>query len=367
MFHKTEKPSVSPIFLLVLVIAVAFIGYNAYVLLVPQTAGSGTIVAASTKAPILLYADNCPECFKLGAIVKPLYSNLENYSYSSTQGKALAANYSITKLPALIVFDSSDLAKAPQLSPLFTVKNGANVLDAPSAPFFDLASNSIKGKVSAIVISPLNCTQCTTVEALLAELNTTGVYLQSEKLVENAPRATQFIAKYNLSSLPAFIFSADLLDYPQFKQSWNLLGTTESDGLLVMREQLPPFKNLSTSAIEGLVQVTYLTDNSCSTCYNVSIHKNVLRNFNIYAANETTVDAASLEGQALIEKYNVTAVPTLVMSKEANVYSTLKQAWLTVGSIESDGTFIFRKFDSTPGIIYRDLTNGSIVTVPRSS
>ncbi len=360
---KADKPPLPLPLVLLILIALAFVAFNGYTLF---NKPSG-VETSAPKPPVLLVAPNCPDCFPLSNAVGRFFPNASTLSFSEQSGSDMASRYSITKLPALIVFDASSVQSNPQLSPLFSSRQDAFVLEAPSPPFFDTATSKVKGRVEAITISPLNCSKCTAPSALISELNNTGVSIQEEQLSETSQRARELIGKYNLSFLPAFIFSSDLLEYSQFSQSWNVLGSRENDGFLVMRRPIPPVKNLSTNATEGLVSVTYITDATCTTCYNVSIHDNVLKNFNIYIANKSFFDIASLEAQALIEKYNVSKVPTIILSREAGVYYALVEVWRTVGSIEDDGALVFKNLDSTAGIIYNDLANNTIVTVPRAS
>ncbi len=367
MFQKIEKQGFSIIFLLLLVSAFSFIGYNAYLLFSNSGQATQQNTASLPLTALLLKPVDCQECFSLEeAASRLLQGGFETVSFETGTGKELVEKYSISKLPALIVFDQSKILGS-QASQLFASKKDALILESPAPPFFDVSNKQVKGKVNGVAISPVNCATCTKASDLVQELKTIGVYIESTNLQEGTSGAGEFIKKYNLTFLPAFIFSPDLLEYDQFKEAWQVLGSIEKDGFLVMRQTLPPFKNISTGVIEGLVSVTYLEDASCAQCYNVSIHKNILKNFNVFVANEEFVDVASLEGQAIVEKYNVSKVPTMLLSREASAYFPLEKAWLTAGSIEEDETHVFRQLNSIPGIVYRDLISNSIVTVPGSS
>ncbi len=370
--RNSDKPSIPPVFLAVLALVAVFIAYNVYVLLSPSLASRPPQFTSSgsnqTLGAILLTASTCTECFSLDQVATALFPNrFENVSYADQKGKDLAAKYSIAKLPALIIFDASK-AQDPQIKPLLVSRQDALILESPVPPYFEVASGEVKGKVTSFSISSsANCVHCVKASDFINEVKSNKVAIQNQELAADSAKAMELIAKYNLTFLPAFIFSRDLLEYPQFKASWSILGSVENDDYLVMRQPLPPYVNLSNSKTEGLVTATYVTYGSCATCYNVSVHKAAMRNYNVYIANETYVDAASLEGQALVEKYNVTKVPTLLLSKEASVYFALKKAWGAIGSVEPDGVFIFRNFNTVPGITYWDLTNSSAVKVPASS
>ena len=86
----------------------------------------------------------------------------------------------------------------------------------------------------------------------------------------------------------------------------------------------------------------------------------ILARFGIVLSGEKTVDIADNEGKALLEKYAITSVPTIILSAEAKAYSSLAKVWSQVGTIEEDDSFIFRKM-GTIRANYRDLETGKIV------
>ncbi|MDP3742414.1 MAG: hypothetical protein Q8R15_03805 [Candidatus Micrarchaeota archaeon] len=366
-----NKSSIPPVFLAVLALVLLFISYNVYVLLSPSLANQQPPFNSSssnqTLGAILLTAPTCTACFSLEGLATALFPNrFDIVSYADQKGKDLATKYSIAKLPSLIIFDASKV-QDPQIKPLLVTRQDALVLESPAPPYVDVATGEVKGIVASFSISPTNCSQCVKASDFINEVNGNEVAIQNQELNADSTKALELIAKYNLTFLPAFIFSEDLLEYGQFKQSWSSLGSVETDGNLIMRQPLPPYVNLSNDKIEGLVNATYLTYQNCSVCYNVSIHRAAMQNYNVYLVNESYVDVASLEGQALIERYNVTKVPTLLLSREISVYVPLAKVWGRIGSVEEDGTFIFRNFNTVPGITYWDLINSSAVKVSGAS
>ena len=66
------------------------------------------------------------------------------------------------------------------------------------------------------------------------------------------------------------------------------------------------------------------------------------------------------------KKYNITLVPTIILSSNAKDYSSLNQAWSQVGSIETDGTFVFRDL-SLLNIPYKDLYSNKIINNTNST
>jgi len=110
-----------------------------------------------------------------------------------------------------------------------------------------------------------------------------------------------------------------------------------------------------TETPDGQVTVIWLVDSECSTCYDVAtINGPILERFMLTVDNERTVEIRSAEGKALVEKYSITQAPAFIMSKEAAEAEQLVAVWPQVGSIESDGVFIFRRSDSLE-MIYEEL------------
>ncbi len=363
--RSSDKPAIPLALIGIMVIAVTFIGYNIYTAFSPRLVSPVSNSANFTIGAILLEPANCQDCFQLINLTNSLFqNNFERVSFSDQRGKDLAGKYSVSKLPALIIFDASKV-QDPQFQPLLVSRLDALILESPVPPFVEVATGDVKGKVTSYSISSSNCSQCVRSSDFIKEVKDNGAAIQNQELAGDSSKAHELIVKYNLTFLPAFIFSRDLLEYSQFKQSWSILGSIENDGYLVMRQPLPPYVNLSNNQTEGLVNAVYLTDDTCATCYNVSIHKAAMESYKVFIATELYVSVASLEGQALVEKYNLTKVPTLILSKEAGVYFALNRVWSGIGSVESDGVFIFRKFDTVPGIIYKDLSTNSVVTVPQ--
>ena len=77
---------------------------------------------------------------------------------------------------------------------------------------------------------------------------------------------------------------------------------------------------------------------------------------------ENKVDISSAEGKALVEKYAIKKVPTVVISGDLREYEGFDTVWGQVGSIEEDGTYVFRQLEVlSQNIVYKDLTTGEVV------
>ena len=110
------------------------------------------------------------------------------------------------------------------------------------------------------------------------------------------------------------------------------------------------------------IKLISLTDESCSDCYDASIHKQILSRLGLVISEEEEIDVSTENGKKLIEKYEINAVPTIIIQGDAEEYPALAQVWSQVGTVEDDGSYVFRKIEAMGrGIKYKDLTTNSVV------
>ena len=91
------------------------------------------------------------------------------------------------------------------------------------------------------------------------------------------------------------------------------------------------------------------------------MHKQILtspQSFAILLDKEETFDVSDATGKELILRYNITQVPTIIISDEAGAYPS-SQALRQFFSVEKDGYYIFR----TAQVMgtYKDLAAGQVV------
>jgi len=79
----------------------------------------------------------------------------------------------------------------------------------------------------------------------------------------------------------------------------------------------------------------------------------------VKTVSEDTYDISSPQGKDLIAKYNITKAPTLLISPEAKAYDTLTQVWTEVGTVESDGWYVFRATEQMGN--YTDLLTNQVM------
>lgn len=210
--------------------------------------------------------------------------------------------------------------------------------------------------VTAIVAK--ECRICINMTQIVEELKQTPFIKirQSNIIFASSRDAKQFIQMYDIKKLPALILQGkDVNKLP-------LKGFREVEDGAVLEEIPPPYVDLEQKNIVGLVDITYLTDDSCIECYDAEQHREIMElAFGIYFANEKTVDISSKEGKALLEEYSITKVPTVILSEEAKEYQTIQMIWDQIGTVEEDGVHVFRGFEMTQDIVYKDLETNELI------
>lgn len=198
-----------------------------------------------------------------------------------------------------------------------------------------------------------NCADCfdaAQVENAIGQLNVKT----SEKTLDYASdEAKQLISKYSIKKIPSMLITGEV--EKAGISFWNQVGTVESDGTLVLRFGAP-YVDPSTGMEVGKAELINLVDKTCSSCYNVSIQENILKSgFGFVFSGIKTYDINSTEGTRLVSLYNITKVPTILISPDAKYYEGLQQIWKQVGTIEKDGWYVFREMKGLQDVTYKDL------------
>jgi len=312
----------------------------------------------------IVEAPACPDCFdarNYAAAIKQIpLTNVteERVKHDSIEGQKLIKEYKLTRLPAAVVTGEMENITIPA----FTKKDDAYIFTDVPPPYYDLATAGVVGRVAVTYLVDPGCPLCFDVNQFTAQMKQIGVAVGSEKNFEyNSHDGIALVKKYGITKVPTMLLSEDALEYELIKQAWPQAGTTESDGTLVLRNVTPPYRDLSTRQVRGLVTLTLLVDKSCTACYNASMHELVLeQSFSMKFKDVKTVDISSATGENLVAKHKITAVPTMLLDKEADAYPALAIAWQQIGTQESDGTYVFREVDLLQGVTYKDLSTGEL-------
>ena len=289
---------------------------------------------------IKIVSASCKDCFDINAVIEGLKKANVNITSeraldrSSAEAKQFIEQYNIEKMPTVIVLGEVNKSNVVNLwneDWQVEMANGTQVSSvyvAVNPPYAD-ASGNIRGLVTLTHIVDESCPKCADLTQIIGFFTQQGVKFSSEKTIDYAsPEAKDLIAKFGVQKIPAMIISKDILDYQAISQIWPQLNATEKQGFYALHTTAPPYRDLSTNRIEGLVSVIYLSDAACTDCYDVQTNKQILtRNFALVLANETTVDISSAYGKSLIKQYNITKAPIILVSPDANLYARFVQAW----------------------------------------
>ncbi len=300
---------------------------------------------------------SCSDCFDISTVVDSITSaNVEVTSqteldYTEASAQELIEKYNIEKLPTVIV--TGEIAKEGSPITGLTSVQDALIFENLEPVYLEVSSGEYRGRVQATLIQNSECEDCYDLGSFVDTLKEL-ISISDVNTIELSDASAE-VETYNLSEVPAVILSGDLALYPDTVQKLEALGVYVGDDLVLTAKLNPPYWDLADDEAKGLVSIVYLTDDSCEDCYNVNIHKTVLENYGVFLAQESTVDISSSEGQDLVNKYSITQVPTIIASSDMKYYTDLEKVWEKVGSVEDDGSYVFRNV-SIVSANYTDLS-----------
>lgn len=313
----------------------------------------------------------CNDCYDIKTALADLkkqnvnITKEETFGDKSDRGKQLIELYRIERLPTLII--EGETNKNEQLERYWDHvgeqrgNNYETVLYTNIAPpYYDMFEGRILGRVSITNLVDSSCDKCVSLAGIVNAFKQAGVEVVEEKNVEyKSEEGKQLVNKFGVKEIPALIISKDILDYDSINQIWNQLNTTEKGGFFALHSNTPPYVDVSTDKVVGLVTLTMLNDKTCSVCYDVLTNKQILARFGIATDEEFSYDINSDEGKNLVNKYKVTKIPIIILSPESNVYTAFNQVWPQVGTVENDGWYVMRN----PEVLgtYKDLSSNQIV------
>lgn len=226
-----------------------------------------------------------------------------------------------------------------------------------------------------VVITELvdtNCTECFNVSLVMAYFAQVGPQMgmnvsEKRSIAANSSEGLALIGRYNITKIPTILLSKEARN-TQIIRVWNQSGTVEPDGTLVLREVYPPYIDLRTGKLTGKVKIIHLTPANCTECFSGDYYEYILTQFFSIAIGETqNLTYSSSEGQALVSRYNISAVPALLVSPELNLYPGMEERWLNgMGSKEGDGWYVFRNMSALGNVTYFDIIANRTATAERA-
>ena len=224
----------------------------------------------------------------------------------------------------------------------------------------NLNTDKTSFNVDATIIKYSECKECTDFIIAINEFRKLGVKI-NEPVFYEFDEAQSLIDKYKIDKVPTLILSEEARNYKQIIDVWQNIGTIESNGVFIVRNFNPPYYDLKSKIVKGMVDIVFIKDKTCVKCYDVMKNKLALEKLRVYIKNEVSVDAGDNEGKSLIKKYKIRKIPTFIMSKEAMDYPQFDTIWSSVGYVADDGTLIFSNVESIG--TYKDLIRNEIIEI----
>ena len=293
------------------------------------------------------------------------FSKEESFEYDSPEGAALVEKYNITVVPTVIVSKEAGSSKDfPVIwDQIGSVESdGSFVLRLMVPPYRDLELGNVVGLVGVIELTDSKCERCFNVSIVTSQLSALGVYVSTVESIEaDSAEGEALIQVFNITKIPTVIISPDFLAYRSAVPFFEGAGTFDENGVFVLREPVPPFKDLQENRLVGVVQLIQLNDSSCAECYDVRLHSVFLASVPVAIENTTTFDVSSPEGMELVEKYNVSKVPTVIVSHDIAEYEPVLADYMGFGTFEDDGWFVVRDLNGLE-VPLKDLSTNETVS-----
>lgn len=344
------------------------------VLLTSRDLGRRTAQAKAAALPakislVKMTAPDCKECSGIEAELGSLkalpvkITEERELAYTSDEARSLVTSLGIARLPTFLVRGDLKSDKISQyLAANGEIKNDVFIFTKTRPVFVDPANGEKRGLLSAVLLAaPKECRTCPDPSLMLTQLEAAGLAVADKKTAAFASaEGKSLIEKFRISSLPTVALMGDVKLYGVLAST--PYGTIEKDNAFVLRLTNPPYFDVAKNKISGQVSVVYVTDKSCTACYDVRGHKQILeQGYGVALAGERTVDISSALGRRLAKQYSLTTVPTILLSPEAADYNRLKAVWSQVGEVATDGWYVFQRGDRLGALIYKDLASGRII------
>jgi len=188
-----------------------------------------------------------------------------------------------------------------------------------------------------------NCEECFSLDAFEEYFEQNEVTQEQMDYVDIDSLMGRYLNyKYNITQAPTIIVKGSVNNFEFMQGLVESIGEMRKDAFIVTKLQ-PPYLDLEEDRVVGSYTAIYLDDATCDDCYDVSDHDAVFERLAMKASSTEIIDIASERGQQLINTYTISAIPTIVLTGELDVYEGLQQIWPSVGTVEEDGAYVLRK------------------------
>ncbi len=212
-------------------------------------------------------------------------------------------------------------------------------------------------ELELVKITSENCDSCFDIEKAIEELKSQNVNITREKTISSeSQQGREFISKYNIQKLPTIIVSGEIDKSEQLTNYFKEKGEIQ-EGKFIYTSLVPPYVDVTSNQIKGLVQIKHVIDSSCEKCVDLTPISSTLEEQGMFVQNEQSVEYNSNEGQELISKFDIKEVPAILISEEVDYYLDVKDALIQSGATKREGFYAVHS--TLPP--YRDLAQNRIV------
>ena len=212
-----------------------------------------------------------------------------------------------------------------------------------------------KLEVTKILLS--DCKECFDIEAALENIKKQNVDITKEKtLFLDESQAKELIRNFNIKKFPAMVISGEVNKTQQLKSFFNGVGEFSGQNNVVYTSISPPYYDMSAAKVVGKVSIVNVVDSSCKECVPLSQVADSLKQSGVAVTEEKSYEYTSKEGIDLINEFNVSRIPAILISNEIDYYEDVKQQLQQL--VEEKQGFYALHATSPP---YRDLEQGKVV------
>ena len=214
-----------------------------------------------------------------------------------------------------------------------------------------------KLEVTKILLS--DCKECFDIEAAFESIKKQNVEITKEKtLFLDQSEAKELIRNFNIKKLPAMVISGEVNKTQQLKSFFDGVGEFSDEGNVAYTGISPPYYDMSAAKVVGKVSIVNVVDSSCKECIPLSQVAVSLKQSGVAVTEEKSYEYTSREGIDLINEFNVSRIPAILISNEINYYEDVKEQMQQLAK-EKQGFYALHA-TSPP---YRDLEQGKIVGI----
>lgn len=212
-------------------------------------------------------------------------------------------------------------------------------------------------EISVITVTQEDCESCFDIETVVDELGLQNVNITSEETVSSSSEeGKELVSRYNIEKLPTMLVSGEIDKSEQLVGYFEQRGDV-SEGTFVYTSITPPYFDVLSQEVKGLVEIRYIIDSSCEECVDLTPISSTLTEQGLFIQDESFVEYDSQEGQELISTFDIKEVPAVLISEEVDYYPEIKDALLQSGASKKEGYYAVHS--TLPP--YRDLSEDTIV------